>query len=46
MSFINVIKIKRGAIFRLRLVAEFVLDFIVVVAAIEAIGVEVEPEDR
>lgn len=45
MSFINVIKITRGAIFRLRLVAEFVLDFIVVVA-IEAIGVEVEPEDR
>ena len=46
MSFINVIKITRSAIFRLRLVAEFVLDLIVVVAAIEAIGVEVESEDR
>jgi hypothetical protein len=45
MSFISVIKITRSAIFRLRLVAEFVLDLIVVVA-IEAIGVEVESEDR
>lgn len=45
MSFISVIKITRSAIFRLRLVAEFVLDLSVVVA-IEAIGVEVESEDR